>query len=338
MLRPRVSILLPCRNASATIDECVGSIVSQSLRDFEVVAIDDQSTDDTRLKLREIARQDSRFRVFCSPRPGLVPSLNFGLERATSDCIARMDADDRMHPRRLELQHRYLEDNVQVSALGSRVKVFSEDGVTEGLRAYLLWLNGCISEEAIARDIYLESPLAHPSVMFRRKAIIDAGGYREGPFPEDYDLWLRLVANGKVLSKLPQTLLEWRDSPARTSRRNPRYSREAFDRLRAEYLQQDPRLLRHRDNLVIWGAGRTTRKRVRHLLDAGFRPLAWVDIDPRKIGNLIDGVPVVDPLWLASAGRPFVLSYVAVHGARECIEGELDRLGYRKGRDYLHVG
>ena len=186
------------------------------------------STDETELQLREIAKRDPRFRVLRAPRPGLVPALRFGLEQTKSDCVARMDSDDRMHPRRLELQRRYLVDHPHVSALGSRVRIFPEDGMTEGLRTYLRWLNGCISADAIARDIYLESPLAHPSVMFRRTEIIDGGGYREGPFPDDYELWLRLAAKGRVLSKLPQTLLEWRDSPARTSRRDPRYSREAF--------------------------------------------------------------------------------------------------------------
>jgi glycosyltransferase involved in cell wall biosynthesis len=306
--------------------------------DFEVIAVDDHSTDDTLHGLQAIARRDRRFRILRSSRPGLVSALNLGLERARSDYVARMDADDRMHPRRLALQYGYLERHSHVCALGSRVKIFPEETITEGLRAYIRWLNGCISEDAIARDIYLESPLAHPSVMFRRRAIIEAGGYAEGPFPEDYELWLRLSANGMVLAKLPQTLIEWRDSACRTSRLDPRYSRDAFDRLRARYLKNDPRLLRNRERLAIWGAGRNTRKRVRHLLEAGYRPIAWVDIDPRKIGNAIDGVPVVDPEWLARAGRPFVLSYVAVHGARECIEAELDRLGYRKGTDYLQVG
>jgi len=167
---------------------------------------------------------------------------------------------------------------------------------------------------------------------------IAAGGYRDGDFPEDYELWLRLHAAGEVLAKLPQTLLHWRDGPGRLSRTDLRYARIAFDRLRAGYLARDPRLLAARSRLVIWGAGRRTRRRGAHLLGHGFRPRAWIDIDPRKIGNRLAGVPVVDPSWLRRRPRPFVLSYVASHGARPCIEAELSRLGYRKGEDYLHVG
>jgi hypothetical protein len=249
-----------------------------------------------------------------------------------------MDADDRMHPRRLELQYRHLMRHANIGVLGCRVRAFPSDALTEGFREYMRWQNGRISEEAIASDIYLESPLAHPSVMLRKGVVQRHGAYRPGMFPEDYELWLRLIKAGVSLAKLPQTLLDWRDGPARTSRRDPRCSKDAFDRLRARYLAHDPRLLRNRLNLAIWGAGRATRRRVRHLLKLGYRPAAWIDIDPRKIGNRIDGVPVVEPAWLAKVDRPFVLSYVAVHGARECIECELERLGYRKGVSYLNVG
>ena len=74
------------------------------------------------------------------------------------------------------------------------------------------------------------------------------------------------------------------------------------------------------------------------LLRHGFHPRVWVDIDPRKIGNRIDGVPVVSPEWLQREPRPLVLCYVARHGARELIERRLDEYGYRKGRDFLQVG
>jgi cellulose synthase/poly-beta-1,6-N-acetylglucosamine synthase-like glycosyltransferase len=200
------------------------------------------------------------------------------------------------------------------------------------------WQNQCLSPGQIADHIYLESPLPHPSVMFRRRWIERVGGYRDGRFPEDYELWLRLHAAGCPMAKLPEVLLEWREGPERTSRRDPRYAREAFDRLRAEYLARDPRLLGRRGELVIWGAGRKTRKRCRQLLERGFAVQAWVDIDPRKIGNRLQGVPVVSPDWLRRRPRPFVLCYVSNHGARELIGRELHAMGYRRGRDYLAVG
>jgi FlaA1/EpsC-like NDP-sugar epimerase len=155
-------------------------------------------------------------------------------------------------------------------------------------------------------------------------------------FPEDYELWLRLHAAGQAMAKLPEVLLDWRDSPGRVSRTSARYARTAFDTLRAEYLARDARL-QGRD-LVVWGAGRRTRKRVEHLLARGTRPRAWIDVDPKKIGNRINGLSVLGPTSLEQGARPLVLVYVASHGAREQIGEHLVALGYVEGVDYLAVG
>lgn len=338
MSLPAVSVLLPCRNALPTLATCLDSIRTQTLTDFEVIAIDDHSSDGTDGLLEDLTGKDPRFRLVRTTQQGLVSALNLGLSWASSDLIARMDADDLMHPRRLELQRQYLARQREVAVLGSRVHAFPEEILSTGFREYIRWQNSCVSAEAIAADIFLESPFAHPSVMFRKAPILELGGYLDGDFPEDYELWLRLHRHGALLAKLPQMLLDWRDSADRVSRIDPRCSRDAFDRLRARYLARDPRVISNRGNLAVWGAGRNTRKRVQHLLAYGFSPIAWIDIDPRKIGNRINGIPVVEPTWLRRKERPFVLCYVAVHGARECIEMEMHHLGYRKGRDYLHVG
>jgi hypothetical protein len=140
------------------------------------------------------------------------------------------------------------------------------------------------------------------------------------------------------MAKLPERLLAWRQHPGSLSRIDPRYRREAFDELRACYLSTDPRLAMA-GALVIWGAGRRTRRRAARLIAKTRSPLAWIDIDPRKIGNRVDGVPVHAPQWLAGLERrPFVLGYVASHGAREAMAAALTAMGYRAGEHFLLVG
>ena len=140
------------------------------------------------------------------------------------------------------------------------------------------------------------------------------------------------------MAKIGRCLLHWRQRDDSLSRRDPRYSRDAFDRLRARYLALDGRLGSGRP-LVFWGAGRRTRQRARHFVALGFAPCAWIDVDPRKIGNRIHDVPVVAPEWLdGRQPRPFVLAWVASHGARGSIGAALTAMGYGRGVDYLTVG
>jgi cellulose synthase/poly-beta-1,6-N-acetylglucosamine synthase-like glycosyltransferase len=331
-------MLLPYRNAAATLEECLASIAVQTCEDYELLAVDDHSGDASTELLLEHAAADPRIRCLSSPRRGLVAALNHGLAAARSALVVRMDADDRMHPERLARHLAHFRDHPGLTLSASRVRAFPEEHLQAGLREYLRWQNACLTPHDLAEEIYVEAPLAHPSVAFRRDVVRAAGGYRDGPFPEDYELWLRLHQRGHRMAKLPEVLLDWREYPQRTSRTDPRYARAAFDRLRAGYLGRDPRLLARRDELVIWGAGRRTRKRCALLLQQGFRPLAWIDIDPRKIGNRLEGVPVCPPAWLERRPRPFVLVYVTNHGARDEIAADLGTLGYRRGRDWLAVG
>ena len=335
---PAVTVLMPVRNARATLGTCLDSIQTQSLTDFELLVVDDASTDSTRDLIRARARHDPRVRLLRGPGRGLVACLNAGLEQARAPVIARMDGDDLMDVRRLALQWNYLRCHPDVDVVASRVRAFPERGVRAGMAAYLRWQNACLDRDSLRDEVYVESPMTHPSVMFRRETVVAAGGYRDGDFPEDYDLWLRLTEHGGRLAKIDRCLLHWRQHENSLSRRDPRYARDAFDRLRAHYLARDARLNTGRE-LVFWGAGRRTRQRAAHIIAAGYPPRAWIDVDHKKIGNRIRDIPVLAPQWLADRRpRPFVLAWVASHGARENIAAALEEMGYRRGVDYLAVG
>lgn len=335
---PAVSIILPFYNAAETLPACLDSIARQTMADYELLAIDDGSADGSAAIVRARAAGDARICLLQPGRVGLVAALNLGVAQARAPLLARIDADDLMHPRRMELQRDFLQASPDIALAGSRAALFPRTLVRAGNREYLRWQNACLTPEQIAAQIYIESPFAHPAVMLRAAALGVAGGpYADGDFPEDYELWLRMHAAGLRMAKLPQVLLAWREGEGRASRTDPRYRREAFDALRARFLAADPRLGRGRD-LAYWGAGRPTRLRAKRLIDRGFPPAAWIDIDPDKIGHVVWGAPVRPIEWLERRPRPFVLVYLTAHGAREYAEGRLAAYGYVAGEDYLCVG
>lgn len=331
-----VSVLLPVYNGAGTLAECLESIRHQTFEDYQLLVVDDGSEDATVKILREFSIRDDRIEVLSPGRIGLVAALNLGLEACRGRYVARMDADDRMAPTRLARQYELLETNPDLALAGTRVEHAGPMAPRAGYREYLRWQNRLVDPEAITAELFVECPIAHPSMMFRRETVCSAGGYREGPFPEDYELVLRLWRSGARFGKVPETLLAWSDRPDRTSRTDGRYSRAAFDRLRSRFLAVDPRV-RSAGSLVIWGAGRS-RTRTRLLVEQGIDFQAWIDIDPRKVGRRLWDRPIHPPDWLLANRADLVLVYVSTHGAREEIGAFLDGAGYVNGQSYLLVG
>ena len=217
--------------------------------------MDDGSRDGSAALLEARAAMDSRLRVVHTPPLGLVAALNRGLAEATAPFVARMDGDDIAHPERLERQARRLEADPGTDVLGCRVALVTTPAVPSsgGMQAYVEWLNGLLDHESMARDRFVESPLAHPSVVLRREVLDGLGGWRDLHGPEDYDLWLRAFDAGHRFAKLPEVLLGWRDRPNRLTRTDPRYAPERFLELKLAALGRGP--LAGGRGVVVWGAG-----------------------------------------------------------------------------------
>jgi glycosyltransferase involved in cell wall biosynthesis len=331
---PLVSVLLPVRDGAATLGECLASLRAQTLRDHEVVAVDDGSTDATRALLLQAARLDPRVRVLSTPARGIAAALNASLALAGAPLLARMDADDVAHPDRLARQAARLRDDGDVDVLGCRVRLFGERAAG-GMHAYVEWLNALVDHPAIVRDLLVESPLAHPSVMMRADALRALGGYRDFDGPEDYDLWLRAHARGLRFGKDPAVLLDWRDGDARLTRRDPRYAPARFRALKLAALLAGP--LRSAPPVVVWGAGPIGKAWARDLRAEGGTVAAFVEVDPRKIGRVVHGAPVVPVAGATAVAGAVHLAAVGQRGARERIRAAAAALGLREGRDLLAV-
>lgn len=334
--KPIVSLLIPCYNVARTLSQTLESIVCQTRQDFEVILVDDGSSDDTPNLLREWARRDERMQIYTQPHTGIISALNLGLKHCRADYIARMDCDDLAHPQRLQCQVGYLEANPDVALVSCLVEGYPPEQVREGFRVYIEWLNSLVEDEDIRREIFVESPFAHPSVMLRKTWLEKVGGYQEHGWAEDYDLWLRMYLNGARFAKLNRVLLSWRESPARLTRTDPRYSVENFIRAKAHYLSRGP--LAGRDGVIIWGAGMMGRRLSKHLARQRIPLVAFVDIDPAKIGRTRRGLPVISPealpgLWNCYK-NPALLAAVGSRGARQLIRRRLESIGLHEGSDW----
>lgn len=329
---PRVAVLLPARDAAATVRAAAVSILRQTFRDLALVAVDDGSRDGTAEVLSRLAERDRRLEVVRGPGEGVAGALLRGLARCDADFVARMDADDVAWPGRLARQLEALAADPALAAVGSRVRLFPRRAVRPGMRRYASWLNGLTTPAELRRDLLVEAPLVHPAVTLRREALLAAGGWRQGDFPEDYDLWLRLAEAGRSLANVPEVLLDWREWPGRVTRTDPRCAPERHLALKVGFLLRTALLGRR--EVAVWGAGPSGRALARELEARGVGAALFVDVDPGKIGRRCRGAPVVGPGEVGRArGLPLLVA-VGAPGARPLIRAELGRAGFEELRDY----
>lgn len=342
---PTVSVLVPVRDAGEHLYEAMSSLVSQSLRDFEIVCVDDGSMDGSGRALDAWADRDSRIRVEHQEAGGIVSALQRALRGARASFVARMDADDVAAPERLERQLRYLEEHPGLAGCGTHVRYFPDSVVRDGARRYEAWLNGLLDADAVGEARFVECPIAHPTLMLRADAVADVGGYVDGPWPEDYDLVHRLYARGHRLGVVPEVLHHWREHPGRLSRTDERYSADAFLACKVHYLRET--VLGSDRPVVLWGAGPIGKRWSKALGRAGTSVVAFVDVDPRKVGQSIHDAPVLDGRdWPADAiislqersKSPLLhLAAVGQLGARQRIRDVLVSAGATPLEDFVEV-
>jgi len=225
-MTPPVSVIMPVYNAEQYLSSAIESILAQTFCDFEVIALDDGSTDSSPEILARYGKQDRRVRVFTRPQATLGALLNEGLREAQGDYIARMDADDISRPTRFEQQLQYLHTHPDVGIVGAQALAISPEG--EPIRP----LDHPVDHDEIEWDLLSGNgaSLRHPAVMMRADVIQKVGGYSgDLETAEDVDLYLR-VAEVARLANLPETLLEYRYHPSSiNSTRRPQQTRDMHD-------------------------------------------------------------------------------------------------------------
>lgn len=334
MTAPEISVLLPVRDAAATLGTALESLRRQSFGDFECVVADDGSRDSSRDVARSAAARDPRFTLLELPRRGIVEALNDGLAACRGRFVARMDADDVSARRRFEAQRTTLLADASLAATGCHVRSFPRGAIPEGRLRYERWLNSLASPEHVTRDRFVECPIAHPT-LFARTEVLRRYAYRDVGWAEDYDLVLRWLGDGKRVGVTPARLLLWRDGPKRHSREHARYSASAFVECKAEFLATS--FLSPTPTYVLWGYGDTGRLLARALATRDKRPSHIVEVHPRRVGARIFGAEVIPPSGLLElpSPRPPVVVSVAGADARATIRAFFTTHDLREGSDFV---
>lgn len=326
-------MLLPARDAEGTLSAALCSLSSQTFADWECILVDDGSRDRTATIAAEHAARDGRIRVVPGPGQGIVAALRTGLACCSASLVARMDADDLCHKRRLEAQVRAMNADPELTAVGCHPRLFPRGALSGGMRAYESWLTSLRSDADVRRDAFVECPIAHPSLMIRT-ATLRALDYQDRGWPEDYDLVLRMLEVGARVSVVPEVLLLWRESPQRLSRTSASCLHERFVACKAHYLARGP--LRGGAEYVLWGFGDTGKELSRALLQEGKRPGMIVELHPGRVGQRIAGAPVVRPEQLQGRrGELPVVVSVAGAQARAEIRRTLALFDFVEGRDFV---
>jgi glycosyltransferase involved in cell wall biosynthesis len=331
-MKASISIILPFCNSENNLGASIESILSQTFQFFELILVDNNSNDHSYDMAMDYAAQDPRINLVSEPQQRIVPALNTGIKYAKGKYIARMDADNISLPERLEFQYNFLEKNRDTGLVACGVNYIGDKEANYGFLEYVKWNNRIQSHEDIALNRFVESPLMHPTVMFRRELVEKFGGYKEGDFPEDYELWLRFLYGGVIMHKLKENLLDWYDSTTRLTRTDSRYDTLSFFETKTiylfEWLKENNRFF---PNVVVWGAGRRSREQFGLLHDLGVRPKFFIDLNANPSRR------VIDYKFTPPAGNNFIVSYVANRNAREKIKEFLIDLGYIEGKDFICV-
>jgi len=309
------------RDAAPWLLASIASLQRQTFRDFEIVAVDDGSSDGSGEILERAAEREPRLRVFHTAARGLPQALNLGLAHARAPLVARHDADDLSHRDRLRLQDCALAAHPECAVLGSRVRLFPAAGVGTGMKRWIGWHNRLLDHDSIAAEMLIDSPLAHGCAILRRPWLERLGGWSERGWAEDLDLWLRLLEAGARFAKLPETLYGWRQRPDSATRRDPRYAQERFTELKCEAIRRafgaNPRALR------LVGVGASLRRWTTALRATGFEVAT---LEARRPSRTL----------VSQLSPPVILVYLAPE-LRDQWRQALGASGMRELRDFRFV-
>ncbi|BBB32728.1 glycosyl transferase family 2 [Thermotomaculum hydrothermale] len=319
---PEISIILPVKNQQDYIEKAIDSVYSQTHNDFELIVIDDGSTDETSYILEKLKKKYGFKLLTHKKNLGIVKALNNGLDKASGNYIARMDGDDIMLPERLEKQIEFLNKNPELDLIGTQVEIFKEyekppvycgcriksldidfstalkniqkeKELTEGVKIYQKWNNSLIAHEQMLENLYIDCPIVHPTFFAKKEFFEKLGGYAETEFAEDYDLVFRAVYSGFKLGKVPEILLKWRDHENRETRTNKNLKKDKLFFQKAYFFKNFDK--RSKNGVYVIGVGKFGKKLIGALKHYEIELKGVLDFSGKRIRGTVRGIPLITP-------------------------------------------
>ncbi len=323
---------MAARNTAAYLPECLDSILAQTYTDWELIAVNDRSTDQTRAILDTYAARDQRIRVVDSPGKRLIPALQEGMRHAAGPLINRMDSDDRMPHDKLELLVSAWQQYGKGHVIAGGTRHFVDEGeVGEGFRRYEEWLNEVARTGTHREQIYRECVIPSHSWIIHREDLLKAGAFDPLVYPEDYDLCFRFYEQGFSIIGIDHVLHHWRDRSNRISRTWEEYRDNRYFDLKVRYfykLDRDPAR-----PLVVWGAGRNGKDLMK-LIRPRENNVTWACDNDRKIGKDIYGIRLHSQDIIPRMNNPQIVIAVSSDADRTDVQSRLDAWGKKPVRDY----
>lgn len=332
MQNPLVSIIIPFKNTVAFLPECIDSILAQDYENWQILAIDDHSTDKSKALMDDYAKNNTRIQVFTNTGEGIIDALRLGYSKSKGEFITRMDSDDIMTVDKISVMAAVLIEKGRNHLAIGQVSYFSEKGISNGYKRYEEWLNTLTENGSNYTAIYKECVIPSPCWMVYREDFDTCEGFKPNRYPEDYDLAFRFYKNKLKCIPCNKVLLHWRDYDTRTSRISEHYAQNYFLTIKLHYFLEI-----EGDNqrpLVLWGAGNKGKAIAKSLIEQHIE-FYWVCDNAKKIGKDIYGKEMLHFKKLKTLKNAQTIVTVANDDAQHMIRLYFSNMKQTEAKDYF---
>lgn len=329
---PLVSIIMATKDTAPYLPACLDSILNQTYPHWELIAVNDHSSDDSPQILDRYASKDPRIRVFHSHRPKLIPTLQEGYKHVRGTLINRMDSDDRMPADKIEtLVHEWQKYGKGTVIAGGTEHFVDEGEVGDGFLRYEKWLNEVARRSAHYEEIYKECVIPSHSWIAHKEDFDAVGSFNSEIYPEDYDLTFRFYQHGIKIAGIDKILHHWRDRSNRISRTWEEYKDNRYFQLKVDNFYAIDRDFDR--PLVLWGAGRNGKDMAKLVLPKE-EHIHWVCDNTNKIGQDVYGVRLEHFDCIQIIENPQIIIVVASPNGQIEIRNLLNKWGKKPVIDF----